>query len=163
MYGQLIPTSFRMAVSSAHADKWWKVMQGDRDAGEASDGEIVDSLLEGRKAIGNQWMYALKFGPDDPMSDLNSVRRKVRRREAPLTSKLHIMSVVNGNKNEMKHTCEGIAHLEDNALQIVKTLVILSLSLFNPSPEFPGLCLKLLHVVFGLGHAIVDGIDCELC
>ena len=83
------------------------------------------------------------------------------------------MSVVNGHKKGMKHTGEGIVHLQDDLRQIVKsfvkvpfslvkTLVKVPFSLFDPSDKLPELCFDLLHVTFGHSHPIVYGIDREL-
>ena len=62
-HGNDIPKNFKQATTSSESEKWWKAMQEEIDLLTRRGTWVVENLPKGRKKIGCQWTYNLKYGP----------------------------------------------------------------------------------------------------
>jgi len=63
-HGPDTPLSYHDAVKSPQANEWHTAMEEEFDLLTEQGTWVLEYLPEGRKAIGCQWTYVIKMGPD---------------------------------------------------------------------------------------------------
>ena len=60
-YGPYIPSSYEEVMQSPYADEWVKVMKEELEMLKMRNTWVEEKLPPGRKEVGCQWVYDLKF------------------------------------------------------------------------------------------------------